>query len=414
MTKPFDIPKSLIYEAYKRVKANKGSAGVDRQSLEELEVNLKDNLYKLWNRMSSGSYYPPPVKGVSIPKKTGGVRLLGVPTVLDRIAQMVVKLRFEKKVEPHFLENSYGYRPGKSATDAIGITRQRCWQYDWVLEFDIRKLFDEIPHELLLKAVDKHTEERWERLYIQRWLVVPILLEDGTLSPRDKGTPQGGVISPVLSNLFLHYAFDVWITQHYPHHLWCRYADDGIVHCQTEAQAQELLINLRKRFQECGLELHSEKTRIVYCKDDNRKQDYPVTSFEFLGFLFTKRVSRNKRTGSIFQSFQPAASPVSVKAMVSRLRDGKWSRRSDLSLEDIAIQINPVLRGWFNYYGSYYSSQLNPVWRYWNCTLVRWARRKYKKLRRHLARAIRFLYGISKREPGLFVPWTIGNSNSFD
>ncbi|MCP3685500.1 MAG: group II intron reverse transcriptase/maturase, partial [bacterium] len=233
-TKPFEISKHIVLEAWKSVKSNKGAEGVDEVTITDFEENLKDNLYKIWNRMSSGSYYPPPVKTVSIPKKTGGERILGIPTVSDRVAQMVVKLYFEPLVEPYFHEDSYGYRPKKSAIQAIEVTRKRCWRYDWLLEFDIKGLFDNIEHDLLMKAVKHHTECKWIILYIKRWLVAPFQKEDGTLIARDKGTPQGGVISPVLANLFLHYVFDKWMDRNNAQNPFCRYADDAIVHCRTQ------------------------------------------------------------------------------------------------------------------------------------------------------------------------------------
>src|SRR5579862_46719 len=237
--KPFNIDKRLVYEAYKAVKSNRGAAGVDEQTIEQFEADLKSNLYKIWNRMSSGSYFPPPVRAVSIPKKSGGQRILGVPTVADRVAQMVVKQRIEPDLDPIFLANSYGYRPRKSALDAVGVTRERCWKYDWVLEFDIKGLFDNINHDLLMKAVRKHTDNKWILLYIERWLKAPMQLPDGTFQEKTKGLMQGGVVSPVLSNLFLHYVFDIWMTKQYPNFLWCRYADDGLVHCKTGHEAKE-------------------------------------------------------------------------------------------------------------------------------------------------------------------------------
>ena len=239
--KPYVISKWQVWRAFELVKANAGAAGIDKQTIADYEENLQDNLYKLWNRLSSGCYFPPAVKAVAIPKKTGGERILGIPTVSDRVAQMVVKLEFEPEVEPHFLPDSYGYRPCKSALDAIGVTRERCWRYDWVLEFDIKGLFDNIPHDLLLKAVYKHTESAWIRLYIERWLTAPIQMPNGEQISRDKGTPQGGVISPILANLFLHYVFDKWVQKHYPMILWCRYADDGLVHCRSETEAKYML-----------------------------------------------------------------------------------------------------------------------------------------------------------------------------
>lgn len=294
--KPFTIPKELVVKAYKLVKANAGAAGVDQQSLADFDKDAKNNLYKLWNRLSSGSYFPPPVKAVSIPKKQGGERILGVPTISDRICQTVVKLMFEPIVEPFFHPDSYGYRPNKSALDAIGITRQRCWEYDWVFEYDICGLFDNLSHELLMKAVRKHTDNKWIILYIERWLKASMQQPDGRIVKRETGTPQGGVISPVLSNLFLHYVFDVWMVKHHPTLLWSRYADDGIVHCKTEAEAHQIKEALKQRFKECGLDLHPDKTQIIYCKRGNRKGNYPKTSFEFLGYEFRgRRVKSNKQ-----------------------------------------------------------------------------------------------------------------------
>jgi RNA-directed DNA polymerase len=287
--KPFHIEKKRVYEAYKAVRSNRGAAGVDGQTLEQFDEDLGGNLYKIWNRMSSGSYFPPPVRAVSIPKKNGsGERILGVPTVGDRIAQMVVKRLIEADLDSIFLPDSYGYRPRKSALDAVGITRQRCWKYDWVLEFDIRGLFDNLPHDLLLKAVRKHVKCEWALLYIERWVTAP-MVKDGMTMERTRGTPQGGVISPILSNLFLHYAFDLWMGRTHPDIPWCRYADDGLVHCRTEQEAQVLMADLQARLAACGLEMHPTKTKIVYCKDSNRKGNYPNVSFDFLGYCFRPR-----------------------------------------------------------------------------------------------------------------------------
>jgi RNA-directed DNA polymerase len=411
-TKPFTISKQLVMQAFKLIKANAGVAGVDDQSLADFEINLKDNLYKLWNRLSSGSYFPQPVKAVPIPKKSGGERILGVPTVADRIAQMVVKLIFEPCVEPCFLPDSYGYRPNKSALGAVGITRQRCWKYDWVLEFDIKSLFDNLDHELLMKAVRKHTDNKWVILYIERWLKTPMKLPDGSLQNRTRGVMQGGVISPVLSNLFLHYVFDTWMTKNYSAIPWCRYADDGLAHCKTEQQAQQLLAKLKMRFEECGLELHPMKTKIVYCKDDNRKIKYPNTKFDFLGYGFCSRSVKNSKANAMFLSFTPAVSKASVKSMQEKTRNHKFYRRTDLSLNDIAKQFNPILRGWIEYYGQYNRSALYPVLRHFNKTLGAWARRKFKKLKSK-TRATIFLENIAKREPQLFAHWKIGMVGSF-
>jgi RNA-directed DNA polymerase len=301
--KPWSIPKQWVWDAYKRVKANRGVAGVDDQSIEEFDRELGNNLYKLWNRMSSGSYFPPPVKRVYIDKRGGGSRPLGIPTVSDRIAQAVVKGYLEPGLEKQFHPDSYGYRPGKSALEAVGVARQRCWRYAWVLDLDIRSYFDSIPHELLLRAVRKHTDCPWVLLYIERWLKAPVQLEDGTLETREKGTPQGSVVSPLLSNLFLHYTFDRWMSKHYPDILFERFADDALCHCVSEEQANLLRVALERRFTECGLELHPEKTKIVYCKDDDRRGNYPQEKFDFLGIHFsTEKVEES--VGEVLRQFQ--------------------------------------------------------------------------------------------------------------
>jgi group II intron reverse transcriptase/maturase len=412
-TKPFIISKWDVVQAYRLVKANRGSAGVDNQSISDFEANLKGNLYKLWNRLSSGSYIPPPVKAVAIPKKTGGERILGIPTVSDRIAQMVIRLTFEPLVEPHFLPDSYGYRPNKSAIDAIGVTRQRCWNNNWVLEFDIKGLFDNIPHDLLLKAVDKHTDNRWVRLYIERWLTAPMKRANGEVIERTQGTPQGGVISPVLSNLFLHYAFDKWLQKHYPKTLWCRYADDGLVHCRSEAEAKYMLKVLKKRFETCGLELHPLKTKIVYCKDGSRKAQYENTEFDFLGYTFRRRLCKNRKRNSMFVSFTPAVSKVALKSMRLKIRQLRIRMATELSIAQLAKWLNPMISGWIGYYGRFTRSALYGMCRHVNKALVRWARRKFKPLRRHKTKAMKFLEGISKQNSDLFAHWRAGMIGGF-
>ena len=351
-SKPFMIDKRRVYEAYKAVKSNKGGAGVDGQTIEAFEADLKGNLYRIWNRMSSGSYFPPPVRAVSIPKKSGGERILGVPTVGDRIAQMVVKQVIEPDLDPIFLEDSYGYRPGKSALDAVGVTRKRCWKYDWVVEFDIKGLFDNISHELLLKAVRRHIQCKWALIYIERWLKAP-MVKDGERIERHRGTPQGGVVSPILANLFLHYAFDLWMEREHRDLPWCRYADDGLVHCRSEQEAEALRAKLQARLAECQLELHPTKTKIVYCRDSNRNGAYPNVMFDFLGYCFRPRRAENKRSGKLFCSFAPAASPSALKSMREKIRDLEIRRQTDVSMGDIARKINPLLRGWIEYYGQY-------------------------------------------------------------
>ena len=412
-TKPFDIPKRLFVQAYRLVKANAGAAGVDKESLSDFESNLKDNLYKIWNRMASGSYIPPAVLAVSIPKKSGGSRILGIPTVSDRIAQMVVKIVFEPEVEPHFLPDSYGYRPNKSALDAVAVTRQRCWQSNWVLEFDIKGLFDNISHELLMKAVRMHTQNKWVLLYIERWLQAPMQYTDGSHIARTCGTPQGGVISPVLSNLFLHYVFDKWMQRQNPVVPWCRYADDGVVHCKTEAKAQALLQALKQRFSKCGLELHPEKTKVIYCRDGKRKGIYQNTAFDFLGYTFRSRLVRNSKQGDLFTGFSPAVSKSAQKSMRAKTKSFRLYKRSELSLEEISIKFNPTLRGWLNYYGKFNPSEMSSVWRHFNNTLVAWAMGKYKRFRGLKTRAAKFIKGIADKQPSLFAHWHAGMQGAF-
>jgi group II intron reverse transcriptase/maturase len=291
-TKPFPITKRQVWEAYKSVKANQGGAGVDEQSLAEFAEDLENNLYKLWNRLASGSWTPPPVKRVEIPKADGGVRGLGVPTVADRIAQAVVKQALEPELETLFHPDSYGYRPGKSAHQAIGQARKRCWRFDWVVDLDIKAFFDSIDWELMMRAVRHHTQDNWVLLYLERWLRAEVQMPDGSLLERERGTPQGGVVSPLLANLFLHYTFDAWMQRTYPQIPFERYADDALCHCRTRDEAEELTAALERRFAECRLELHAEKTKIVYCKDDDRRLEYPCTSFDFLGYTFPALCSK--------------------------------------------------------------------------------------------------------------------------
>lgn len=409
-TKSFEISKYVVWEAYKRVKANKGAAGVDNESISQFEQHLKRNLYKVWNRMSSGSYFPLPVKQVEIPKKSGGKRCLGVPTVSDRVAQMVVKLTMEPMVEPQFHPDSYGYRPHKSAKVAVAVTRKRCWQYDWVVEFDIKGAFDNIDHALLMKAVKHHVKEQWMLLYIERWLTAPFETADGQLIPRDKGTPQGGVISPLLMNLFMHYAFDQWMVRTHPRCLFARYADDAVVHCHTQAEAERLLMEIRNRLQDCLLTMHPDKSKVVYCKDSNRSWDYPQTQFTFLGFTFRPRVAVN-RSGKRFTSFLPAVSVDAMKCMRQAIKGWNLNRQTFATLERFAHQYNPILRGWWNYYGSFYKTEMRKLFDYFNRRLVTWARRKYKKLKCHKRQSFQWLSRVAKRQPLLFFHWQMHGNN---
>jgi group II intron reverse transcriptase/maturase len=389
------------------VKRNHGAHGIDEQTIEVFEQGLKDNLYKLWNRLSSGSYFPPAVREVEIPKRNGKLRQLGIPTVSDRVAQTVVRNHFEKLVEPCFHPDSYAYRRGKSALHAIEVTRRRCWQYDWVLEFDIKGAFDNIDHDLMMKAVKHHTTCRWTRLYIKRWLKAPVARGDGQTIPRDKGTPQGGVISPLLFNLYLHYAFDLWMERNFPRIPFVRYADDGLLHCRSERQAIYLRQMIGERLRSCGLELHPEKTGIIYCRDANRRENYPNTQFEFLGYAFRGRLSKSKQ-GKYFNSFSPAVSRASAKRVRDQMRSWRISRWTNAELVDIAERVNSVLRGWWNYYGALYPSAFKRVLTHLNKILAKWAVRKYKRFKGSHSQARKWLRRLSDRSPNALFHWQLG------
>lgn len=405
-TKPFEISYQVFERAFERVKANKGSYGIDEQTITEYESNLQVNLYKLWNRMSSGTYFPKPVKAVAIPKKNGGTRILGIPTVEDRVAQMVAKIYFEPNVEAIFFEESFGYRPNRSAIDAVGKARENCWKYDWVVDFDIKGLFDNINHEYLMKLVKMHTNEKWLILYIERWLKTPFQMQDGTLQERTSGTPQGGVISPVLANLFLHYAFDNFMKRNFPTIPFERYADDGVAHCVSLKQAKYLIRVLDRRFKQCGLELNLDKTKIVYCKDSDRKGNYDNISFDFLGYTFRPRTARNKDS-KLFTGFLPAMSNKAQKAVRKEVRSWKLQLKSDKSIKDLADIFNNKIQGWINYYGHYYKTEMYKVLTYVNKCIVKWVKRKYKKYKT-IRKSINWLKGVMAREPKLFAHWKIG------
>jgi len=402
--KSFDISKRDVWDAYKRIKANRGAAGVDGQSIKEFEEHLSANLYKLWNRLASGSYFPPPVRRVEIPKGDGRTRPLGIPTVADRIAQMVVTRFLQPVIDPQFHEDSYGYRPKKSAKDALFVARQRCWRYNWVLDLDIKAFFETLDHRLLMRAVRRHTACPWALLYIERWLKAPTQMVDGSLIERTAGTPQGGVVSPILANLYLHYAFDRWMAREFPNIPFARYADDVICHCRTEAQAAYLKNAIQHRFTTCFLELHPQKTKIAYCGDDRRRGTYPVVQFDFLGYSFRPRQVKSPN-GEVFVGFNPGISPKSATSIRRVMHRWQLHHRSDLSLDDIARMVNPSLRGWINYYGSYYRSALYRVMVHFDKYLTRWAATKYKSLKHRFGPAARWLRGVALRQPHLFAHW---------
>ena len=404
-SKQYNISKKVVLEAYKKVKFNRGSAGVDGVDFEKFEENLKDNLYKIWNRMSSGSYFPSPVLAVEIPKKNGGTRTQGKPTISDRIAQMIARMYLEPKVEPIFHKDSYGYRPNKSAIDAVGKVRERCWRYDYVIEFDIKGLFDNIDHELLMKAVELHTEEKWMKLYIRRWLTAPFVTKKGRVIERNSGTPQGGVISPVLANIFLHYAFDIWMETNYSMAPFARYADDAVIHCKSEKQAKEIKESLTLRMKQCKLELHPDKTRIIYCKDKDRTKDYPITQFDFLGYTY-RAVYIKCRDGKLRNNFIASASKKACKSLRNKIKDMELHKMTGSNINIIAKIINPIVRGWINYFNKYNPSAIKYTIECIQRRIVRWAMCKYKHLRGRRQRAEKWLLEVKTREPKLFAHWS--------
>ena len=410
-TKSIPISRQMVWQAYKKIRANKGSAGIDEISIEEFDANKSKHLYKLWNRMASGSYFPPPVKEVEISKKDGGVRKLGIPTISDRIGQMVVKDYIEPRLEEIFSPHSYGYRPHKNAHQALEAVRKNCWKYDWVIDLDIKGFFDNIDHNKLMLAVEKHVPEKWIRMYIKRWLTMPIQLKSGEMQNKQgKGTPQGGVISPLLANLFLHYTFDQWLLITNKTVEFVRYADDAIIHCRSKSQAELLLQQLNGRMQDCGLELHPNKTKLVYCRDFKRQAKYPTVKFDFLGYSFQPRTSKSKRTGKLFLGYDCAISISSKKRIADKMEKLDIVNLTYKSIVGVAQFLEPYIRGWVNYYGKFRLFAMNPVFQWLRKRLVRWARKRYKRYKTSLTRAYKWLERIKKQFPNLFYQWRLGFS----
>ncbi|ABW12815.1 RNA-directed DNA polymerase (Reverse transcriptase) [Parafrankia sp. EAN1pec] len=407
--KSFEIPKQLVWDAWLKVKENGGAPGPDGVTVEQFEANVKDRLYVLWNRMSSGSYFPGPVGAVEIPKKgvKGGARTLGIPNVVDRVAQTVLKLALEPKVEPVFHRDSYGYRPGRSQRQALEVCRKRCWSHDWVVDLDVRKFFDTVPWEKLLKAVAYHTDQKWVLMYVERCLKAPTKHADGTLQERTMGTVQGGPFSPLAANIYLHWGLDAWMAREFPTVPFERWADDVVFHCVSLEQAREVRDAVVARLVEVGLEAHPDKTRIVYCKDSNRGGDYENTSFTFLSYTFRPRVAWNGTQKKRFTSFIPGAAPDRVASFSREMRDLRLHRRTNLTLDQLAADINPKVAGWLEYFTMFYPSVVLPIGTRIDSHLVRWARKKYKRLTRSERRAWAWLKGVRERSPDLFAHWAL-------
>ena len=402
----------MIWQAYKKVRAKKGSAGVDAVSMKLFDANRVKHLYKLWNRISSGSYFPPPVKEVEIPKKDGSIRKLGIPTISDRVGQMVVKMFIEPRLEKVFSPNSYGYRPKRSAHQALSKVRENCWKQNWVIDLDIKGFFDNIDHNKLMLAVEKHVPENWVKFYIKRWLEAPVITATGMLIQKQgKGTPQGGVISPLLANLFLHYAFDTWLKQTDKNVAFTRYADDVILHCNTKTHAELILNLVRQRMASVGLELHPQKTKIVYCRDYRRKEKYPTVKFDFLGYSFQPRTAYSKKKGKLFLGYDCAISIGSRKRIAEKLNELNVNKLSFKSIVGVAQYLNPMIRGWVHYYGKFKMYELTKVFRLLSKRLVWWARKRYKRYKTSIRKGYEWLATVRKQYPTLFYYWNFSEIN---
>lgn len=407
-TKSIPITKMMVWEAYKKVRRNKGSAGVDQQTLEDFDKIRSKELYKIWNRLASGSYFPHLIKRVEIPKGGGKTRPLGVPTVGDRIAQQVIKTYLEPRLDAEFSENSYGYRPGRSALSAVRKVQENVRKYCWVIDLDIKEFFENVSHELLYKALDRHVSEKWVILYIQRWLETSVQLPDGRLLPKTgKGTPQGGVISPLLANLFMHYCTDKWLEHRFPLVKMIRYADDLIIHCRTYQEATRILTCLKRRLRECGLTAHPEKTKIVYCKKSGRTlKGFPV-QFDFLGFSFRPIRKKLKKGGSFLQ-FDCIMSRKSKVRITQELRKLDFHNKTQRTIQDLAVLLNSKIRGWLNYYGKINRRCMRPVFYYLHHRMIKWILNKYKSFKRSKVKAIRWLRRVCNSYPNLFYHWALG------
>lgn len=411
-SRPYPITQDQVREAFKLVKGKGETPGIDGVTIKDISMNPEKHLYPVWNRLSSGSYFPPAVLRQEIPKDDGSMRMLGIPTIKDRVAQMVITKELEKIVEPRFHENSFGYRPNRNAHQAIEQARKNCWQYSWVIDLDIKGFFDNIDHGLMIRALRFFTSEKHIILYVKRWLKAPIQLKDGTLIQNtEKGTPQGGVISPVLANIFLHVVFDKWMDINFPDCPFERYADDAIIHIKNELYARQVLKALRQRFEECKLELHPDKTKLVYCNRTRRRKKSKAKhqQFDFLGFTFRPRKLMTG-DGGVILGFSPSISRKKTKQIIAICRKLGFHRWTHLDIHQLARALAPKIRGWINYFGKFHLSGIKLAFLHLNRRLAKWAFNKYKRFKRRKSvyHALRWIRQISKNYTYLFPHWKYG------
>ena len=405
--KTVPIEYRQVAEAYRKVRKGGDAVGIDKESWKDFDKNPGRNLYVIWNRLASGSYHPQPVKEAEIPKKDGKKRTLGIPTIRDRIAQQVLKDIMEKKIDTLFHEHSYGYRPLKNAHQAIEQVRQNCYKQDWVIDMDIKHFFDSVDHELMLKAVGHVLAEPWIQMYVKRWLEMPVETKAGQIKPKaGKGTPQGGVLSPLLANLYLHFTLDKWLEKHFPRVSFVRYADDMVLHCGSKAEAEAVLQAVRERLSSVKLQIKEEKTRIAYCKDYRRKGTHPQVQFEFLGFSYQPRARKSKRDGKLYTAFAPEISQTNQKKVREMIKAVPvWRNPRVTRVEDMAAIFNPKLRGWITYYGKYSKRILRRVLLHLDYRLIQWIKRTYKLGTR---KAQVKLNHLKQQNPMLFYHWQMG------
>lgn len=408
VAKTIPITYHMVVEAYRKVKQGGKAAGIDGETWQTFEKKgVERELYVIWNRMASGSYFPSAVREVEIPKKDGKTRKLGIPTIRDRIAQQVIKTYMEVRIDKHFHESSYGYRPMKSSKQALTAVRENCLKEDWVLDMDISKFFDEIDHDLMLKAVEAMVPEKWVLLYVERWLKMKVEKADGSVVDKgNRGTPQGGVISPILANLFLHFGLDKWLEKNFPHIHFVRYADDAIIHCKDKETAEQMQEAIAKRMHEIGLRLNAEKTKIVYCKDYRRRGKYEKVQFGFLGFSYQPRMSRSHYGRNCITTFTPEISKENQKKIRDSIKESvNWCNTTQ-TMQQIAARLNSKLRGWLHYFGLFGKRELRKVMLYLEWKLVRWIGRKHKA---GVRKSFELLQGTKAQNCRMFYHWETGD-----